>query len=109
MPRPIFSAKDFGWKDDDNSILKTTVRSTSVSKPRPGRPAQTSPAPNGRPAQAHAKGTPGSDSKAAVRKDKVERARKLIADPGYPPPKVIQSVARLLARTWGEDTKRRSK
>jgi len=34
----------------------------------------------------------------AVRKGKVARARRLIADPKYPSPKVLDSVARLLAR-----------
>jgi anti-sigma28 factor (negative regulator of flagellin synthesis) len=33
-----------------------------------------------------------------VRQEKVERAKKLIRDPGYPPDKVVKSVARLLAR-----------
>ena len=34
----------------------------------------------------------------AVRKDKVARARKLLDNPDYPPPKVLDSVARLLAK-----------
>jgi hypothetical protein len=34
----------------------------------------------------------------AVRKGKVARARRLLEDPNYPPPKVLDSVARLLAR-----------
>jgi hypothetical protein len=34
----------------------------------------------------------------SVRKGKVARARKLLADPKYPSPKVLASVARLLAR-----------
>jgi len=33
-----------------------------------------------------------------VRKDKVARARKLLDNPDYPPPKVLDSVARLLAK-----------
>ncbi|HEU0009880.1 MAG TPA: hypothetical protein VFT34_08700 [Verrucomicrobiae bacterium] len=34
----------------------------------------------------------------AVRKAKVARARRLLADPNYPSPKVLDSVARLLAK-----------
>lgn len=34
----------------------------------------------------------------AVRKGRVARARKLLDDPNYPPPKVLESVARLLAK-----------
>ncbi len=34
----------------------------------------------------------------AARKGKVARARRLLADPKYPPPKVLASVARLLAK-----------
>ena len=35
-----------------------------------------------------------------LRADKVAQARKLIRDPNYPPPKVVRSVARALARHW---------
>ena len=38
----------------------------------------------------------------ALRTDKVTRARKLIASPGYPPKEVLQSVAGLLAEHLGE-------
>jgi hypothetical protein len=34
----------------------------------------------------------------AIRHDEVERARRLVADPGYPPPKVLQKLAQLLAQ-----------
>lgn len=34
----------------------------------------------------------------AVRKGKVARARRLLRDSNYPPPEVLDSVARLLAR-----------
>ena len=33
-----------------------------------------------------------------VRKDKVARARRLLADPNYPPARVLDSVARKLAK-----------
>jgi hypothetical protein len=51
--------------------------------------------------------TSRTDRRVAVRKadgtlraDQVARARKLIRDPHYPPPKVVRSVARVLARHW---------
>lgn len=47
---------------------------------------------------AKSKGTPASAAQAAVRAAKVARAKRLIEDPNYPPPQVIQSVAQLLAR-----------
>ena len=34
----------------------------------------------------------------SVRPGKIERARKLIRDPGYPQHKIVDSVARLLAK-----------
>ena len=34
----------------------------------------------------------------SVRPSKIERARKLIRDPGYPQRKIVDSVARLLAK-----------
>ena len=37
----------------------------------------------------------------SVRRSKVARARKLVADPNYPPKKVMQAVADLLARKLG--------
>ena len=47
---------------------------------------------------AKSKSTPARAAQAAVRAAKVARAKRLIEDPDYPPPQVIQSVARLLAR-----------
>ena len=34
----------------------------------------------------------------SIRPEKVERARRLVADPDYPPKEVTEAVARLLAR-----------
>lgn len=37
-----------------------------------------------------------------VRASHVSRAKKLMADPGYPPPEVTEKVAELLARKMGK-------
>jgi hypothetical protein len=36
-----------------------------------------------------------------VRKEKLERARRLLQDAHYPSEEVVESVADLLARSWG--------
>ena len=69
-------------------VTKPRVRSEAGSKVR-GKP-------RARPARR--KPTPASAAQAAIRAAKVARAKRLIEDPDYPPPQVIQSVARLLAR-----------
>ena len=60
--------------------VKPSRRQPSVAGPRPKRPAS------------------ARDSSQGVRASEVARARKLIADPNYPPKKVLQAVARVLAR-----------
>ena len=40
----------------------------------------------------------GRDTSQSVRAAEVARAKKLAADPNYPPKKVLQAVARVLAR-----------
>ena len=44
------------------------------------------------------KSSPVSEPQPAVRAAKVARGKRLVQDPDYPPPQVVQSVARLLAR-----------
>jgi hypothetical protein len=36
----------------------------------------------------------------AVRPEKIARGKELLHDPEYPSPRVVQSVARILARKW---------
>ncbi len=43
---------------------------------------------------------PARENPDTLRADKVALARKLMRDPNYPPPKVVRSVARSLARDW---------
>jgi hypothetical protein len=42
----------------------------------------------------------GPEPESIVRPDKVARGKKLIQDSDYPPPRVLQAVARVLARNW---------
>ena len=44
------------------------------------------------------KSSPVREPHPAVRAAKVARGKRLVQDPDYPPPQVVQSVARLLAR-----------
>ena len=57
-------------------------------------PAKPDPKPDDRPPA-------GASAWKSVRRSKVARARKLVADPDYPPKKVMQAVADLLARKLG--------
>ncbi|MEY2408693.1 MAG: hypothetical protein QOF48_1363 [Verrucomicrobiota bacterium] len=60
---------------------------------RRGKGGAPKPASGGSP-ERHPPGRPWQ----SVRPDKIERARKLIRDPNYPGPKVVNAVARLLAK-----------
>jgi len=42
----------------------------------------------------------GGQSPDEVRPEKVARARKLAADPSYPPKRILHAVARFLTRQW---------
>ena len=61
------------------------------------------------PRRARKKTSPGDGERAVVhpwrevRPDQVARARKLLEDPSYPPKKVTDAVAALLARHLGPD------
>jgi hypothetical protein len=51
-----------------------------------------------RPAQPDLTEQPSPDSWDAARPENVERARRLLNDPDYPPPAVVKAVAKTLSR-----------
>jgi hypothetical protein len=51
----------------------------------------------------HSAGKPATEcDEQGIRADKVARGKGMVRDPNYPSPKVIQSVAKVLARKWTE-------